>query len=138
MNDMDIATTLNSAVTRLSRRIRRIDDRQDIGRARLSALSVLVFGGPRTISELAAEEMVSVATMHHVVKGLESLRLAGRKASKVDRRATIIHATGKGRRFMERARQARLDFYNEKLEQLSEADREAVARFAHLALGWLD
>lgn len=134
----DIALELNTAVTRLGRRIRRIDDQQDIGRARLSALSVLVFGGPRSMSDLAKEEMVSTATIHHVVKGLEDLKLASRSVDSADARRYLISATAKGVSFMEDAREARLVFYRHKLSGLSPVERDAIAQFAKIALQWLD
>ncbi|MCB1692464.1 MAG: hypothetical protein KDI19_06830 [Pseudomonadales bacterium] len=136
-DNIELATVLNSAVTHLSRRIRRIDDAQDIGRARLSALSVLVFGGPRTLSELAADEMVSPATMHHVVNGLVKLRLATRRTDADDKRKTRIEVTLRGRQYMEDARQARLDFYTAHLDKLSAKERSAVAEFARLADDWV-
>lgn len=134
----ELATRLNSVITHLSRRIRRIDDRQDIGRARLSALSVLVFGGPRTMTQLADDEMVSPATMHHVVNGLIEMKLARKRPDKSDGRRSIIEATRAGFRFMEEARQARLEFYCSKLDALTDSDRKAVERFAALAGGWSD
>lgn len=136
--DEDVALRLNTAVTRLGRRIRRIDDAQSIGRARLSALSVLVFGGPCALTELATEEMVSAATMHHVVKGLIKDGLAAKSADRADGRRAMISATRKGTRFMEDARAARLAFYLSCLETLSADDRAAVARFATLAMTWID
>ena len=132
----ELAARLNSAITHLSRRIRRIDDRQQIGRARLSALSVLVFGGPRTLTELADDEMVSLATMHHVVNGLVELKLAKKRAHESDGRKSVIEATRAGFRFMEEARQARLDFYIGKLDALTDSERLAVAKFAVLADKW--
>jgi DNA-binding MarR family transcriptional regulator len=136
--DLEIAVGLNSAVTRLGRRIRRIDDRQEIGRARLSALSVLVFGGPCSMSDLATAEMVSPATMHHVVNGLLELNFAQRAPDERDARRFIVSATRQGRRFMEEARQARLDFYRSRLRGLSAEQKRAVETFAQLALGWID
>jgi len=133
----ELATRLNTAITHLSRRIRRIDDRQQIGRARLSALSVLVFGGPRTLTELAEDEMVSPATMHHVVKGLVELKLAKKRWDKADGRKAIIEATRAGHRFMEEARRARLDFYTEKLDKLGAQERAAIAEFVRIAGGWI-
>jgi DNA-binding MarR family transcriptional regulator len=135
--NMEIATALNSAITHLSRRIRRIDDRQQIGRARLSALSVLVFGGPRTLGQLAVEEQVSAVTMHHVVNGLVASKLASTRADKNDGRKVVVHATRAGKRFMDEARQARLDFYTEHLERLSAEERDAVVTFARLAKVWV-
>ncbi len=136
--DPELATRLNSAVTRLGRRIRRIDDSQDIGRARLSALSVLVFGGPRSMSELARDEMVSAATIHHVVNGLTDLKFASRSVDPKDARRYVVSATRAGFRFMEEARAARLDFYDEKLASLNASERKAVDTFAKIALDWLE
>jgi len=136
VNMQTLATGLNTVITRLGRRIRRIDDRQDIGRARLSALSVLVFGGPSTLSELAADEMVSPATMHHVVNGLITLKFARKKPDRTDKRRSTIEATKAGHRFMEQARQARLDFYIGKLEALTDRERKVVADFVLLANPW--
>ena len=134
----ELATWLNSAITHLSRRIRRIDDRQDIGRARLSALSVLVFGGPRTAGELARDEMVSAATMHHVVNGLLDLKLARKRADREDGRRAIIEATRAGHTFMEEARKARLDFYTGHLDGLTEKQRAAIREFVGAVNGWLE
>lgn len=132
-----LAVALNTATTHLGRRIRRIDDHQEIGRAQLSALSVLVFGGPRTMGDLARDEMVSPATMHHVVAGLVEKKLAKRLRDPGDKRKMVIQATRAGIRFMEKARRARLDFYSEELKTLSETERQAVARFVTIAQGWL-
>ncbi len=132
-----LALSLNSAITHLGRRVRRIDDGQQIGRARLSALSVLVFGGPRTLSELAADEMVSAATMHHVIKGLTGLGFVTKRVDRTDARKTILATTRAGMRFMEKAREARLGFYRKKLAELSDEERRAVATFSRLSESWL-
>ena len=44
---------LNSAMTQLMRAIRSVDESSGVGRARLSALAVLHFGGPCSPTELA-------------------------------------------------------------------------------------
>lgn len=131
-----LATRFNTVITHLSRTIRRIDDKQEIGRARLSALSVLVFGGPRTMTELAQDEMVSAATMHHVVNGLLELKFADRQPDKDDARKSVITATKSGHAFMEEARRARLDFYCEKLDLLTAKEREIVSEFVRVAPQW--
>jgi hypothetical protein len=51
-----IATQLNSVAIHLLRRLHREDAALGLSGARLSALSVLVFGGPRTIGKLAEAE----------------------------------------------------------------------------------
>jgi DNA-binding MarR family transcriptional regulator len=76
--------------------------------ARLSALSVLVFGGPRTLGELAAAEHVRPATMTRIVQALEQEGLVRREADPDDGRVTRLHATAKGERVMWRGRERRV------------------------------
>ena len=65
-----VADRLHSAAIHLLRRLRREDDASGQSAPRLSALSVLVFGGPQTIGALAAAEQVRVPTMSRVVAAL--------------------------------------------------------------------
>jgi DNA-binding MarR family transcriptional regulator len=130
----EIALALNRIATHLGRRLRRVDDRQTIGRARLSALSVLVFGGHRTMSELAEEEGVTAATMHHVVAGLLDSRLAQKSPDPTDGRKYRIEVSPKGRRLMMSARAARLSMIEQGLASLTPDERRCLAR----ALGLLE
>ena len=68
------------------------------GPARLSALSVLVFGGPKALGELAAAEQVKPPTMRPGwLPGLARSRLMTISADPHDaRRMQVIHATAKG------------------------------------------
>lgn len=104
----DVADRLHSVAIRLLRYAREADREAGIGPARLSALSVLVFGGPCSVSELASTEHVSVPTMTRIVQGLEQLGLSRRKPSPTDARSAIIVPTAKGNTLLRRARQARL------------------------------
>lgn len=104
----DTADRLHSVAIRVLRYAREADREAGIGPARLSALSVLVFGGPCSISELASAEHVSVPTMTRIVQGLEQLGLSRRKPSPTDARSSIIVSTAKGNTLLRRARQARL------------------------------
>ena len=119
---------LNSSVTHLIRRIRRIDDSQRIGRARLSALAVIHFGGPTTLTELAATELVSRPTMHHIVKGLESDGLVRRAQDAEDGRRQRIELTRKGRNAIEKAHRARLEFLEELAQGVTIADLATTVR----------
>src|SRR5215218_8569721 len=67
----DVADRLHSAAIHLLRRLRVQDAATGVSGPRLSALSVLVFGGPRTVSALAAAEQVRVPTMTRLVQGLK-------------------------------------------------------------------
>ncbi len=103
-----MADRLHSAAIHLLRRLRRTDEATGLSPARLSALSVLVFAGPRTLGELAGTEQVRPPTMTHLVRGLEQQGLVKRKSDDDDRRVARIGATQKGRRLLERGRQLRL------------------------------
>src|SRR5207302_8431945 len=72
---LTVADGLHSAAIHLLRRVRKQDIASGEGPARLSALSVLVFGGPKTLGELAAAEQVKPPTMSRIVTGLARSRL---------------------------------------------------------------
>jgi DNA-binding MarR family transcriptional regulator len=71
-------------------------------------LSVLVFGGPRTLGELAAAEQVRPPTMTRIVQALEEDGLVRRAPDPYDGRVVRMHATAKGKRVMQRGRERRI------------------------------
>ena len=123
-----LAIEVNSLSIHLVRYARRADESLGVPPARLSALSVLVFGGDRTITELADAEQVSLPTISRVVDGLESMGLARRVPNPDDARSVRIRATARGRRVMERGRQARVDRLTAVLDAVPAADLPAVER----------
>jgi DNA-binding MarR family transcriptional regulator len=96
--------------------------------ARLSVLSVLVFGGPRTLGELAVAEQVSAPTMTRLVAGLARDQLLRREPDPHDRRIVRVAATARAARLMQRGRQARVRDLTALLETLSPADLAVLAR----------
>jgi DNA-binding MarR family transcriptional regulator len=118
----DVAAKLHSVAIRVLRHAREADREAGIGPARLSALSVLVYGGPCAISELASAEHVSVPTMTRIVQGLEQLGLARRKPSPDDARSSIVGASARGTALLERARTARLHRIDALLKKARPAD----------------
>src|SRR5258705_3126399 len=72
---MEVADRLHSAAIHLLRFARKEDVLSGEGPARLSALSVLVFGGPMTLGQLASAEQVKPPTMSRIVAGMERSRL---------------------------------------------------------------
>src|SRR5687767_4524728 len=118
----DLASRLNSAAVRLVRRIARDDGKDGLTRARASALSVLVFGGPQAMTGLARAEMVAGPTMTRVVDGLVRAGLARRRISPDDRRRILITATAKGIRLLERARARRILRLSAELKSVSSND----------------
>src|SRR5256885_15545861 len=105
---MDVADRLHSAAIHLLRQVRKQDVATREAPARLSALSVLVFGGPVTLGQLAAAEKVKPPTMTRIVTGLERSRLAERVDDAEDARWVRIRATPKGVRLLQKARQRRI------------------------------
>lgn len=124
----ELATRLNSVSIHLVRRARTADETLGVPPGQLSALSVLVFGGERTIAELAATEQVKSPTMTRIVDGLERASLAERHRHPDDGRATLVRATKKGRRVMQRGRHQRVELLSRLLGQLGGDDILAVSR----------
>jgi DNA-binding MarR family transcriptional regulator len=126
----DIATQLNSVSIHLIRRARTADAALGVPPGQLSALSVLVFGGERTIAQLAEAEQVTSPTMTRIVDGLERAALAERQPHPRDGRATLVRATTEGRTVMERGRRRRVDVITTLLDRLPPEDLHAVSRAA--------
>ncbi len=103
-----IATQLNSVAIHLLRRLHREGAALGLSGARLSALSVLVFGGPRTIGKLADAEGVTPPSMTRLVTAMEAEGLVQRAASPTDARSVIIRATPQGESIMLRGREQRV------------------------------
>lgn len=104
-----VADRLHSAAIHLLRRVRKEDEASGLSPARLSALSVIVFGGPLTLGKLAAAEQVRPPTMTRIVAALEENGLVRRTSDPTDRRAVAISATAKGTRLLQRARRRRIE-----------------------------
>jgi DNA-binding MarR family transcriptional regulator len=106
---LDAADRFHSAAIHALRHVRREDPTSGLSAARLSALSVLVFGGPSTLGELAAAEHVRPATMSRIVQALEQDGYLRRESDPQDRRVSRLRATAKGERVMWRGRQRRVE-----------------------------
>ena len=115
---MMIADHLHSAAIHLLRRVRKEDTKTGEGPARLSALSVLVFGGPMTLGQLAAAEQVRPPTMTRIVTGLEESGLATRVIDTGDARKVRICATAKGAALLKRGRRLRVELLARRLDKL--------------------
>jgi DNA-binding MarR family transcriptional regulator len=103
-----VADAVHSAAIHLLRRVRAEDEETGVGPARLSALSVLVFGGAQRLTDLARAEQVRPPTMTKVVTGLEAAGLARRTADPADARAVRVEATARGRKLLVDGRRRRV------------------------------
>jgi DNA-binding MarR family transcriptional regulator len=119
----ELADRLHSAAIHLLRRLRREDDASGLPAPQLSALSVIVFGGPITLGALAAAEQVRPPTITRVVAALEDAALVVREVDEADRRIVRVFATPKGTRLLQEGRQRRVAALAESLAALSGNDR---------------
>lgn len=124
----ELADRLHSVAIHVLRHAREADKSSGLGPARLSALSVLVYRGPCTLSELAQAEQVSAPTMTRIVQGLEADGLADRRAAPGDGRAWTVRATRKGEQVLSHARTARLRRIESLLSSAEDADIDALTR----------
>jgi DNA-binding MarR family transcriptional regulator len=129
-----IAERVHSAAIRLLRRLRKSDSAEGLSGPRSSALSVLVFGGPQTLKDLAAAEQVRAPTMSRLVAEMEAEGLATKTADANDRRVVRIAATAKGRALLEAGRERRLQALTAQVESLSRTEREALRRAAEILI----
>ncbi len=130
----EVADRLHSAAIHLLRRVRKQDTATGEGPARLSALSVLVFGGPMTLGQLANAEQVKPPTMTRIVDGLQKSGLIRRVVDRKDARRATIHATAAGKSLLQRGRRLRIEYLAKQLEGLSADELDALER----SMGFLE
>lgn len=127
-----MADRIHSAAIQLLRRVRVRDGEPGLSAPRLSTLSVIVFAGPITISELAATQGVRPPTMTRLVDTLERDGLAMREPHPEDGRSVQVRATGMGRLALSRGRQQRMGALSARLASLSARDLETLDRAVEL------
>jgi DNA-binding MarR family transcriptional regulator len=129
-NPLDVADRIHGAAIRLLRYVRKADLAAGLTAPQLSALSVLVFNGPQTMTQLAAAEQVRLPTVSKLVGDLESRELIARNADPTDRRVSRLYATKKGRVLLEEARRRRLARLVDALGRLSKPQLATLAAAA--------
>ena len=117
---------VHSAAIHLLRHVAEVDAASGLSPARLSALSVIVYAGPLTMTALAAAERVSPATITSTVTGLEGTGLVRRRREGPDARRVTVEATAAGRDLMTASRQRRLAILEQGLAGLSAMERRAL------------
>jgi DNA-binding MarR family transcriptional regulator len=128
----DVAERLHAGAIRLLRLVRAADAETGVSAPKLSALSVLVFGGAMTLKALAAAEQVRAPTMSKLVADLEAEGLAEKRPDHADKRSVRIEATAKGRALMEKGRRGRLALLGDRLRKLNGAELAILDQAAEL------
>ncbi len=125
-----VADRLHSAAIHLLRLLRQEDLSLGLGPTQLSALSVLVFGGPQTIGALARIEQVTLPTISRVADALVQAGLAEREADEQDRRVVRLRASAAGTRLMHKGRKQRVRRLVRLLEELEPAELDTMGAAA--------
>lgn len=128
----NVADQIHSASIHLLRALRGKDKVLGISPARLSALSVLYFMGPITISQLAAAEGVKLPTASRLIKDMVRDQLVLRERSEDDGRSSFISISPKGKTLFERGRVNRLMALTTALENLSVDNHQTLEKAAIL------
>ena len=121
-----VADEIHSAAIHLLRKLRREDSQSGLNSPRLSALSVVVFGGPVTLGDLAAAEQVRPPTMTRIVDALAELRLVTKTRNAEDGRSTHITATPAGTKLLMRGRERRVRALATQIAQLNREQRTTL------------
>ncbi len=132
MTTEQLADRLHSVAIHLLRRVRHQDDASGLTAPKLSALSVLVFGGPRTLGALAADEQVRPPTMSALVAQLEREGLVTRRRGSADAREVLVEPTAQAERLLREGRRRRTAWLAQRLVGLPDDDRAALERAAEL------
>ncbi len=130
-----VADRLHSASIHLLRHLRVRDRESGIGPAQLSALSVLVFGGAKSLAELAEAEQVKPPTMSRIVAGLERAKLVKSEATREDARRIRIVPTAKGEKVMWEGRRRRVEMLAELISDLSLQEVQKLGEIAETMEG---
>ena len=128
----ELSDRIHSVALHLLRRLRVEDGGAGLSAPRLSALSVLVFGGEMTLGRLAEAEQVRPPSMTRLVRELENAGLVETARHPDDRRAILIRATAEGASIVQEGRSRRVRRLQLMLDQLSDRDRRTIARAAEI------
>ena len=128
----EVARRVHSAALHLMRYVRAQDTALGVPPAQLSALSVIVFGGKTSLSELARAEQVRPPTMSRIIDALVRDGLVKRETDKKDRRSIIITATEKGTRIMHEGRGRREKRLLELLQPLRREEIDLLDRASEI------
>ena len=133
-DSLEVANALHRASIRLLRMVRAVDDQTGVSAPKLSALSVLTFGGPQNLKTLARAEQVTPATMSKLVSDLEAAGLVAKRIDRADKRGVRIEVTAKGRTLMGEGRKRRLALLNKCIAKLTREERAQLAEASALMM----
>ena len=111
---------------RLSRQLNASATHEGLTPSQASALGLITFRGPLSLSELAGIEGLNPTMVSRIVGKLDELGLISRRQNPQDLRSALVEITDAGRQANERVRGERSKVLSTCFEQLSAADQDAV------------
>lgn len=127
-----VANQLHSIAIHLLRRARLTDREIGLTPERLSLLSILAYCGSKTITELAAIEMVSLPAITRIVNYLEELKFVTRDRNSDDGRIVHVSLTDAGMALMEEGRRRRVENVANELSDLRRLELMVVSEATEL------
>jgi DNA-binding MarR family transcriptional regulator len=129
--DAGLATALRISVSRLARRLRAQRATSGMTEAvlsetQLAALSALEAHHAMTPGELADHEKVQPPSMTRVIAVLTERELVAKSAHPTDRRQVILTVTDEGRAVVHRVRRRKDAWLDQRLAELTEAERATL------------
>lgn len=130
----DVGGELRRAVTRLYSRFRSERVEGEVPDAALLVLIALDKRELMSLSELAEAAHVTLGSMSQTVRRLEELAYVVKSRGTQDRRKVIFTLTAQGRAAVTESRRHRRDWLNDRIAELTAAERDDIARAAPLLL----
>jgi DNA-binding MarR family transcriptional regulator len=124
---MQAASAVRVVFGRLRRRLRELDESDDLTPSRTSVLTRLDRDGPASASELAAAERVRPQSMAAIVTSLLELDLIQRHPDPADGRRQLISLTSAARRRLQGERRTRQEWLASSLQDTcTEDERQTI------------
>ncbi len=130
----EVGTELRRAVVRLYSRFRSERAEGEVSDAALLVLIALDKQDQMSLSDLAETAKVTLGSMSQTVRRLEQLDHLAKSRGTQDRRKVLFSLTEQGRTAVTAYRRHRRDWLNERVAELTAAERDDIARVTPLLL----
>jgi DNA-binding MarR family transcriptional regulator len=125
-HEAETAARLRAAVARLARRLRPTRAAGTLSATEVDMLIVAERCGPARMSEFASFCGLNPTMVSRMVPKLEAAGLLRRRPDPLDKRASTIEATAKGRKLLDAVRSERSDALARLLGQLEGHEKQAI------------
>ena len=128
LSSLELAEELRPTLLRLARNLRRETETLGVTSHQATLLALVQARQGLSLRELASEEGISAPSLSGHVDRLEAAGLLRRLRSSDDRRRVGLELTAEGRALLKRVRARRTSWLAERLDTLTDAEREQLER----------